>query len=203
MTVTKSASSDDYLVEDSAGVQAGGKCTQASRTAARCPIGGTMLRLSIKTGDGDDVVDLSRAEALASEVDAGAGNDRVQGTYLYNRLFGGPGNDTLKGGSHSQSQDLLNGGDGDDELRGSPGGDTLIGGVGADRLSGGDGWDRLGGGAGADWLLGGGGSDTLIANDSASDHEIDCGGEEFDYAAIDESLDASATRGCPADEPAI
>lgn len=50
----------------------------------------------------------------------------------------------------SESNNLVQGGDGDDELRGGAGEDRLLGGEGADTLSGGAGSDYLDGGEGAD-----------------------------------------------------
>jgi len=58
-------------------------------------------------------------------------------------LFGGNGNDELRGGKGSN---VLLGGDGDDELFGAGGRDLLIGGLGNDKLKGGDGEDILIGG---------------------------------------------------------
>jgi Ca2+-binding RTX toxin-like protein len=55
-------------------------------------------------------------------------------------LFGGAGNDSLKGG---RGDNVLIGGDGDDTLSGGTGRNVLIGGRGADRLSGGAGDDLL------------------------------------------------------------
>jgi hypothetical protein len=55
-------------------------------------------------------------------------------------LFGGAGNDSLKGGG---GDSLLIGGDGDDTLSGGTGRNVLIGGRGADRLSGGAGDDLM------------------------------------------------------------
>ena len=65
-------------------------------------------------------------------VNAGAGNDHVDG---------GAGNDTADGGN------------GDDTLLGGAGNDTLRGGLGADILDGGAGTDRIEGGGGSDTVL--------------------------------------------------
>ena len=70
-------------------------------------------------------------------------------------MFGSAFNDTLKGGSGS---DTLFGGDGRDRLSGGSGSDTLNGGVGNDRLSGGGGSDTfrfdtpIGGGSNIDTI---------------------------------------------------
>jgi Ca2+-binding RTX toxin-like protein len=72
-----------------------------------------------------------------------AGNDDIQvagGVRLGTVLYGGPGNDRLKGGNGTN---ILVGCDGNDELIGGNGDDLLIGGNGADRLIGGAGNDKL------------------------------------------------------------
>lgn len=92
---------------------------------------------------------------------AGPGNDTVNIGIAHNAIvYGGNGNDILRGAS---AGDLLDGGDGNDQLFGGGGNDVLIGGDGADRLSGGVGSDLLIGGSGADTLKGDSGNDLLIA----------------------------------------
>lgn len=98
---------------------------------------------------------------LAYRVDlfGGSGDDNlsVNGkakTYLY----GGMGNDTLKGG---QLNDIIRGGGGDDRIYGASGDDILIGGDGQDKLYGLDGNDLIFAGWGDDFILGGTGNDIL------------------------------------------
>ena len=55
-------------------------------------------------------------------------------------MFGGNGNDKLRGGT---AGDYLDGGAGDDRLHGEGGNNILVGGLGADRLQGDDGEDLL------------------------------------------------------------
>ncbi len=88
------------------------------------------------------------------------GNDRLDTTTLAVpvRAFGGPGRDTIRGGSNG---DYFSGEDGDDSLEGFGGNDTLIGGAGNDTATGAGGTDSLVGDAGDDRLLGGGAVDTL------------------------------------------
>lgn len=77
----------------------------------------------------------------------GYGDDDIQvtdGIGLPAWLFGGEGNDRLKGGA---ANDYLSGGYGDDVLTGGAGRDILVGGWGEDRLTGNDGDDLLIGGA--------------------------------------------------------
>jgi Ca2+-binding RTX toxin-like protein len=85
-------------------------------------------------------------------------------------LVGGNGNDQIYGG---QGNDTLNGNGGDDEIVGNEGNDTISGGSGNDKLNGNndddilfgeDGDDLLNGGTGNDILNGGIGNDELIGN---------------------------------------
>ncbi|MGQ3077799.1 MAG: M10 family metallopeptidase C-terminal domain-containing protein [Allorhizobium sp.] len=68
----------------------------------------------------------------------GAGNDRLTGNILANRLEGGAGNDVISGLG------------GDDILLAAAGDDSLLGGDGHDILDGGTGNDQMSGGAGDD-----------------------------------------------------
>ncbi len=93
-------------------------------------------------------------------------------------LFGGPGNDTLNGGSKS---DLIVGGSGDDPLlQGFQGDDVIFGGAGKDsRLEGGDGNDILCGGPGGDGMEGQAGFDRLFTEgDDESKVVVGVGGGE-------------------------
>ncbi len=77
------------------------------------------------------------------EVYGGEGNDDISATTklaIPLRLFGGSGDDKLRGGA---AGDFLDGGTGNDRLFGERGRDVIIGGWGADRLSGGDAEDLL------------------------------------------------------------
>jgi Ca2+-binding RTX toxin-like protein len=110
-------------------------------------------------------------------VNGRAGNDRLaideaNGPMPAAHLDGGPGDDTLTGGSGAdvldggQGNDMLIGGGGDDTLAGGAGNDTLIGGQGTDALKGGAGDDTFiwNPGDGSDSVDGNGGADTLIFN---------------------------------------
>jgi hypothetical protein len=96
------------------------------------------------------------AEVGQLEVDAGAGNDRVE-LERKSELFetamlieGGDGRDTLSGGL------------GDDSLYGGAGNDSVVGGTGDDLVFGGEHNDTVYGGKGDDALAGGAGNDTLM-----------------------------------------
>jgi hypothetical protein len=114
-------------------------------------------------------------------VDAGAGNDLVDGSALTISvtIFGGTGDDTLIGGSND---DKLYGQDGNDHLHGGAGNDLLSGGDGADALFGDAGDDQLAGGAGDDHLYGGSGNDFLDADAGA---DIAYGGDGDDTLKAD------------------
>lgn len=88
------------------------------------------------------------------------GNDTITGTSKeFNELYGGAGNDTIKG---NKGDDYLDGGIGNDKLYGGAGHDYLVGGEGDDLLKGDAGDDVLIGGTGTDTLQGGKGKDTFF-----------------------------------------
>ncbi|MGF1523193.1 MAG: calcium-binding protein [Leptolyngbyaceae cyanobacterium] len=118
------------------------------------------------------------------------GNDTIAGGTDDNRLFGGDGDDVLRGDRNQRSaqdgksggNDYLDGGAGNDRIGGKGGDDTLLGGTGDDHLWGDDGDDVLRGGLGDDRLVGdndskGTGSDTFVlargeGTDTILDFEI-------------------------------
>ncbi|MCI6694827.1 MAG: hypothetical protein MR469_04205, partial [Campylobacter sp.] len=92
-------------------------------------------------------------------INAGGGDDYIEGYNKNDILNGEGGNDTISG---NDGNDILNGGNGNDELYGGDGDDTLNGDANNDELYGGDGDDTLNGGNGDDTLDGGRGSDTYV-----------------------------------------
>lgn len=118
------------------------------------------------TGDGDDKIDI--AGSGDNRIDAGAGDDSVtlSGSGR-NDVFGGAGNDTIRGGS---GVDVIYGGDGDDDIDGGAGRNYLEGGAGndtirsrgtGDMVSGGLGDDTIHAAPGASSIYAGGGRDTI------------------------------------------
>lgn len=97
------------------------------------------------------------------QMDGYAGNDELTGAFLHrNEIFGGMGNDTLKGGADTN---LLDGGDGNDVLNAWQGKYSVFrGGAGNDHLIGGYGGGLLDGGPGIDTMTGGNGGDTYVVN---------------------------------------
>jgi Ca2+-binding RTX toxin-like protein len=107
-----------------------------------------------------------RIEATMSPVSTvlkgGPGMDTLLGGSASDRLLGGLGDDRLSGGGN---RDRLEGDLGADTLKGDEGNDNLLGGAGCDELYGSSGNDRLCGDDGCDYLAGGAGNDTLEAGE--------------------------------------
>jgi len=115
-----------------------------------------------------------------------AGDDSITGTDLYgNNLYGGAGNDTIKG---HKGEDSLAGGTGDDTLDGKAGNDLLTGDAGNDRLKGGAGDDRLRGDAGNDILDGGAGNDVLLGGAGTDILTGRAGADFFAFDSDDSTL---------------
>jgi Ca2+-binding RTX toxin-like protein len=94
-------------------------------------------------------------------VDAGPGDDSLEGSDLHDELHGGPGDDEIDGNA---GDDLLDGGDGTDALDGAGGADTLQGGPGNDTMTA-DGYNHD---PAPDVIDGGAGFDTVVSEWSKS-----------------------------------
>jgi Ca2+-binding RTX toxin-like protein len=149
--VAYNATSDVYAVLEAVGaVTSGPGCSTVFGTAG-CDAA-AIDRIVVTTGDGNDHLSLDGAGmATAPFVDP------VE-------VFGGDGDDLLRGGSAAAT---LNGGDGDDHLLGRAGDDLLVG------------------GKGRDVMLGEAGRDKLKARDRARDRVIDCGAGKDRKAGVD------------------
>src|SRR5262245_54270723 len=106
------------------------------------------------------------------------GNDTItlneaNGALPRANLFGGPGNDTLTGGSGGDS---LFGQAGNDTLLGKGGADLLFGGAGNDVLTGGDGDDRVFGESGNDRMIWNPGDDTDLNEGGAGVDTVEVNG---------------------------
>jgi Ca2+-binding RTX toxin-like protein len=86
---------------------------------------------------------ISSGLSAIENIIGGSGNDRLEGNWANNKIYGGAGKDTLTGGT------------GHDQLFGEEGNDELHGGIGNDSLYGGNGYDYLFGESGNDYLDGG------------------------------------------------
>ena len=163
--------------------------------------GNQKLSLDGKKNDGSS----NEKDNLRSDVEniyGGMGNDTIKGNSLANYLDGGPGNDVIDAGA---GDDALGGG------YGVPDNDLLKGGAGEDTINANEGDDNLQGGAGADYLVpnagndtvsGGSGEDTLYADPSADGADVYSGGPGVDSvyygqrtAAVGISLDDVANDG--------
>jgi Ca2+-binding RTX toxin-like protein len=139
-------------------------------------------------------------ETLANGIfiDAGPGNDRVNGIATSRRrlqVTGNTGNDTLSGGgrddelSGSYGYDRVYGGGGHDLLLGGPVNDYLNGEAGDDIMIGGGGNDRLVDFVGRDHFIAGAGNDVLLSRDTKqtiyNNPDTLSGGTGFDAAQVD------------------
>jgi Ca2+-binding RTX toxin-like protein len=154
-------------------------------------------------GPGRDVIsalDGLRPSGLGSEGDdvlllGGPGDDSIVGGSGVTTVQGGEGNDTIRGGA---GQSWIYGGPGDDDLRGSTyakgeaGDDRIHGTDRRDRLRGGPGDDAISGGAGHDDIRSDAGADRVAARDHQPDR-IDCGGDR-DRLIVDRIDDLSRCR---------
>lgn len=128
--------------------------------------------LVIRTGDGDDVIEVPPEIGLNITAFTGEGNDLYfgggqpgvsAGSGGDDRLYLGAGDDVAFGGA---GDDEIFGGTGVDTIDGQAGDDTIDGGSGFDTLYGGIGNDTLAGGSGTDYLEGGSGDDSLDGGDA-------------------------------------
>ena len=145
--------------------------------------------------------------AVGDHIDAGAGDDYVQGCNGNDVLYGGTGNDTVHGNEGTDTvyagdgfgnggtYNLLTGGPGTDTIYGSndsAGGDDIYGDLGGftcgatdhDHLYGMGGNDKLCGECGNDYLYGGEGNDSLYGGASDDDQAMD-GGDGTDHCEND------------------
>jgi hypothetical protein len=163
-------------------------CTLLDGNVADCAI---PARVRVELGDWDDTFGFGDGYDLSVAVE----------------VFGGPGQDTLRGDFDRPGREVLDGG---------PDRDRIDGFGGDDELRGGEGDDILDGGAGADLVLGGGGDDTLAGDGQAAQgaDRID-GGEgndllkDYVQAGVDRwppanvSLDGVANDGRPGEGDAV
>ena len=151
--------------EDTSGpnIVAGAGCYQENPSLINCGQGGFGLRppscSAAATTPYEDR--LARTDWPVADLDAGDGNDTINGSYGNDVLRGGAGNDTLRGIG------------GDDQIDGGPGDDTIHGGADNDTVSGGPGRDSINGDGDYSGSLGGG-NDTLQARDGEIDR-VACG----------------------------
>lgn len=171
---------------------------------------------SIFDSSGTDTLDLSSFNSdleynYSSEVSADFGNACfLGGGTVFEKVYGGSGNDTFNGATISETiyggsgedvisgnggDDQLYGDDGDDEFDGDEGNDQLYGGNGVDRLHGGEGNDTLCGGSGNDSLEGGTGNDTYLTSKGYGSDTINTReNDELDVDIVQFDSTVSATE---------
>lgn len=146
--------------------------------------------LQIDTLAGPDTItvgDLTGTDLSNINADMAQGPDRFDASGMMVpvsvRVFGGLGNDELRGGPGHDflrgafDNDTLSGGGGNDELIGDEGEDWISGGNGRDVIDGGGDDDTLLGKEGSDSILGGGGNDR-IEGDAGDDTIIAASGHD-------------------------
>ena len=175
------------VASDTISLSLSGSSIVATRNGASMTFAATSVTSIEIYGDlGDDVITIGFG-LVGCYVNAGAGNDTVQGGDERDSITAGAGKDVVRGGP---GDDKITGNQGPDQLFGEGGKDRLYGGDGDDMLDGGTHYDRLWGEAGANTLLGQGGDDVLYARNLAAD--LLNGGSGVDQAQIDVSGDTYA-----------
>jgi Ca2+-binding RTX toxin-like protein len=142
---------------------------------------------AIRTGSGDDVLEVDPAVTIGITLLGGDGDDDIgrqdgePGQYSTrvggggdDQVYGGDGDDILAGGA---GDDGVYGGEGDDVIDGQSDDDHLSGGEGDDQVYGGNGNDVILGQQGDDYLEGGKGSDLV---DGGADDDVVSGGRDDD-----------------------
>jgi Ca2+-binding RTX toxin-like protein len=120
------------------------------------------IKLDDASGDGA-AGENDNVKSSVERVDGGGGADVIEGSgAVANDLYGGSGNDKIKGW---EGDDLLRGAAGADELWGGTQNDELLGGDGPDKLHGDENDDTLDGGLGNDFVDGNGDDDVLHGGD--------------------------------------
>lgn len=132
--------------------------------------------LTVRSGDGNDTIDVASDVKVNLIVDGAAGDDTITTGAGNDIVDGGLGNDTIKTDAGSDDvfgnsgDDHIDAGAGNDIVYGGDGADTLAGAAGADYIEGGAGNDRIDGGADQDMLSGGVGDDAISS--SAGDDRV-------------------------------
>jgi Ca2+-binding RTX toxin-like protein len=170
-----------------------GGCTALGTSlpsTVRCPFAATYSSVTFKVKDGNDRV-MGHTTAVKFFIYGGDGNDNLRGGWANDGIYGEDGNDYLFG---DRGDDSIYGGDGNDVLVGGPGtqrglsgdagNDDLLDGSGDSVLRGDEGNDSIADSGGEDSIRGGSGNDTINARDSRRDR-IDCGRGSRDRVIVD------------------
>lgn len=141
------------------------------------------VNIVVDGGVGDDTITTGAGD---DRIDAGEGNDTVDAGEGRNDVFGNSGNDVIRGGNGAN---IFYGGDGDDELSGGTGSNYLEGGAGKDTITGG-GTDMLSGGADDDRIVAGPGQSSIYAG-AGTDTIEGAGNNATVYAEIGDTVNAA------------
>lgn len=162
---------DAQYITDTAGIvvqEAEGQvCTPPVQNRTACIDTGTTAGIpNGETGTGENPT-----------IKLGDRNDKLTSDNVGDlEVLGGPGNDTMLGGSRPVLGGAEFGNDASAEDFAGQGGNDVLKGFGQpDVLDGGKGNDKLDGGSGKDTFYGGGGHDVIDARDGHRDRAIDCG----------------------------
>ncbi len=193
--VTLLVQSSEVVISDPDNVLVTSVGTQVSDHEVRVPLAAIFnQRVVVNQNQGDDQLDaVGLGLTLALEATGGQGNDTITGGSQSDTLLGGAGNDVLDGGPGNDlifaggGRDIVSGGSGDDRIDGRSGNDSLSGDGGDDTIRGGAGRDTIEGGGDADRLNGGGGQDTVSGGDGVDQIR---GGAGHDALSGDEGPDA-------------
>ncbi|WP_151790459.1 putative Ig domain-containing protein, partial [Acinetobacter junii] len=157
-----------------------------------------MSRVTFEGSDNSEVI-IGTLNNRPNIINAYDGNDEVRGNLVTQNLIdGGLGDDRLHGGNaidHIQGglgDDFVFGLAGNDEINGSEGDDTLFGGMGDDLIIGGNGRDWLQGDDGVNTLIGGMGDDSYDVN--GTDTIIENEDEGYDAIFIENNFDLERTN---------
>jgi hypothetical protein len=140
--------------------------------------------LTIRTGAGDDVIEVASNVTVNIVADTGAGADKVD--------IAGSGDNRVDTGAGNDSVALT--GSGRNDVFGGSGDDIIQGGSGVDVIHGGDGHDSIDGGAGRNFLEGGAGNDTVRSRGTGDMVSGGLGDDTFHAANGASSIYAGAGR---------
>ncbi|HEY9540839.1 MAG TPA: M91 family zinc metallopeptidase, partial [Luteimonas sp.] len=127
-------------------------------------------QLTVRTGDGNDNIEIDPSVKVNFIIEAGDGDDTIQGGGGNDRIDGGAGNDAIDTGEGfnyafgGSGEDIITGGDDNNTLYGGDGIDTISGGRGNDYIEGGNGDDVIVATGGKNVLSGGLGDDNITAS---------------------------------------
>ncbi len=158
--------------------------------------------LTLRTGAGNDTINVAPNVKVNIVVDGGAGDDSITTGAGDDRIDGGAGDDTISTGAGrddifgNTGNDKIEAGAGDDVVYGGDGDDTMLGNDGVDFLEGGKGKDDLDGGAGKNMLSGG--LDDDIIRSGADGNRIYTGGGTDTVEGVTNSDKVYAQQGVDA-----